>query len=49
MQEDSGPQVCYWLAKARCRDSGINAECFMFTTRHELVWNMLECLAYTAK
>jgi len=49
MQADSGPQVCYWLAKVRCRDAGINAECLKFTTSDELVWNMLECLAYTAK
>lgn len=49
MQEDSGPQVCYWLAEARCRDSGINDACLMFTTRPELIRHMLECSELTAK
>ena len=36
MQADSGPQICCWLAEARCRDVGINAECSTFNTRYEV-------------
>ena len=46
MQADSGPQVLYWLAEARCRDVGINAECLMFTTRHQIGPNELTKVEY---